>query len=400
MSPTAKMRQEDMMSKKHPGKKVEDRKRLMELVDAGKMTIKQASLQMGVSYRQGKRIYSRYKEAGEEGLIHGNSGREPVNKTDQEKVKEAVKLYEEKYNDFGPTFAAEKLAEDDGLEISVSVFRRALIEEDLWERAKNTSEHRSRRGPREHFGELVQFDGSHHRWFEERGPKCCLITLIDDATKVRLSQFFDEETMFGAMKVLEMWIKCYGIPAALYCDRKNAFVITREPTDAELLQGITKPKSHFGRACDKLGIEVIAAYSAQAKGRVERNHGVDQDRLVKELRLAGISNKEDANRFLLKKYLPKMNKKFGRSAVSSIDFHTPVLDANLNDILCMEFERKIAKDYVIRFECRLFQVLKKNNPLPRTDDKVTVRVWMDNSIHVYWKDKPLLVQEIPTMFDL
>ena len=146
------------------------------------------------------------------------------------------------------------------------------------------SEYRSRRAPRARFGELVQFDGSHHDWFEGRGPRCCLITMIDDATKIRLSQFFNEETLFGAMTVLKMWILRYGIPESLYCDKKNAFVLTREPTDTEILAGNLKPKSHFGKACDRLGIEVIPANSPQAKGRVERNHGVDQDRLVKELR--------------------------------------------------------------------------------------------------------------------
>jgi hypothetical protein len=125
----------------------------------------------------------------------------------------------------------------------------------------------------------VQFDGSHHDWFEGRRDRCCRITLIDDATKTRLSRFFGEETLFGAMTVLKIWIETYGIPESLYCDNKNAFVLIREPTDKELLNGITRPKSHFGRACDRLGIEVITANSPQAKGRVERNHGVDQDRL-------------------------------------------------------------------------------------------------------------------------
>jgi hypothetical protein len=169
--------------------------------------------------------------------------------------------------------------------------------------SKNSAKYRSRRTPREKFGELIQFDGSHHRWFEDRREKCCLITLIDDATKIRMSQFFEEETTFGAMTVLKLWIETYGIPDSLYCDKKNAFVLTREPTEAELEKGITKPLSNFGKACAKLGIAIIAANSAQAKGRVERNHKLDQDRLVKELRLAGISTIEDGNKFLLETYL-------------------------------------------------------------------------------------------------
>jgi hypothetical protein len=223
--------------------------------------------------------------------------------------------------------------------------------------------------------------------------------MIDDATKIRLSLFFDEETLFGAMTVLKRWIEGYGIPKSLYCDKKNAFVLTREPTDAEILAGILKPKSHFGKACDRLGIEVIPANSPQAKGRVERNHGVDQDRLVKALRLEGICAIEDANRFLLETYLPKMNEKFSRPARSSEDAHVNLGKVKLDNILCMEFDRRISKDYIIRFQTRLFQVLNTNKLLPRTEDKVLVRITLDNAVHILWKDKPLLVKEISTIFD-
>jgi hypothetical protein len=194
----------------------------MEMVKRGQKTLKAASLELGI--RQAKRVYQRYLEGGDEALCHGNQGKPE----------------------------------------------------------RNGREYHARRAAREHFGELVQFDGSHHDWFEGRRGRCCLITLIDDATKTRLSQFFEAETMFGVMTVLKRWIETYGIPESLYCDKKNAFVLTRDPTDKELLAGITHPKSHFGKACGRLGIEVIAANSPQAKGRVERNRGVDQDRLVSD----------------------------------------------------------------------------------------------------------------------
>ena len=167
----------------------------------------------------------------------------------------------------------------------------------------------------------------------------------------------------------------------------------------ELLAGICKPKSHFGKACGRLGIEVIAANSPQAKGRVERNHGVDQDRLIKELRLENICTIKDANQFLLETYLPKMNGKFSRPPRSRDDAHANLGKVKIDDILCMEFDRIISKDYIIRFETRLFQILDTNKMLPRTKDKVLVRVKLDNSIQILWKDKPLLVKEIPTMFN-
>lgn len=237
------------------------RSKVMEMVKQGKMTLKAASKTLRISYRQAKRIYSAYRKEGDSGLIHGNYGKASNNHTPEQTLGRALDLYRQKYNDFGPTFAAEKLSETDGLTISVSVLRRLLIESGDWKGARRNAEYRSRRERREHFGELIQFDGSHHKWFEERGSSCCLITMIDDATNTRLSRFFEQETLEGGMAVFSLWIKKYGIPEALYCDKKNAFVLTREPTDAELLAGIPEPKSHFGRACEKLGVQVIAANS-------------------------------------------------------------------------------------------------------------------------------------------
>ncbi|GMO19131.1 MAG: ISNCY-like element ISTde1 family transposase [Treponemataceae bacterium] len=312
-------------------------------------------------------------------MIHGNVGKESNHKIKADTRRSVLQAYRERYEDFGPTFAKEKLAEIEGIKVSVSTVRRWLLEEGLWTRERRSSEYRSRRDRRESFGELIQFDGSHHRWFEGRGLKCCLITLIDDATNTRLSQFFEEETTAGAMEVLKLWIGKYGIPQALYCDKKNAFVLTREPTDAELLKGITKPKSHFGKACGKLGIEVIAANSPQAKGRVERNHGLDQDRLVKELRLAGISTIETANKFLLETYLPKINAMFSKPAKSPQDAHIPLFNTDLSNVFCFEYERTVTNDYIVRFECRLFQILKTNQRLPHPKNKVTVCIKLDNS---------------------
>ena len=375
------------------------RGKIMEMVKRRQKTLKAASLELGISYRQAKRVYQNYLNGGDQALVHGNKGKPSNRRTDQILIQQALSLYTEKYSDFGPTFAQEKLLERDGLKIGVSTLRRALIASRLWVPKRNSREYRSRRNAREHFGELVQFDGSHHDWFEGRSGRCCLITLIDDATKTRLSQFFEEETMFGAMIVLKLWIIAYGIPESLYCDKKNAFVLTREPTDSELLAGITKPKSHFGKACDRLGIDVIPANSPQAKGRVERNHGVDQNRLVKELRLAGISTLEQANMFLLETYLPNMNGKFSRVPKSSDDAHVKPGTAKLDDILCMEYDRKVSKDYIVRFECRLFQILPEAKQKPRPGDTVLVRVRLDLSVLILWKNKPLPVKEVKTMFE-
>jgi hypothetical protein len=366
----------------------------MEMVKQKRLTLKAASIMLGISYRQTKRLYAVYLEKGDAGLIHGNYGKRSNNRTDDILLEKALETYRKKYNDFGPTFAAEKLAEEEKIIISVSVLRRLLIKNGDWKGLRQSKEYRSRRERRERFGELVQFDGSHHKWFEDRGHSCCLMTMIDDATNTRMSRFYEQETIEAIMTVFSCWIKTYGIPEALYCDKKNAFVLTREASDEELLAGIIEPKSHFGRACEKLGVTVIKAHSPQAKGRVERNHGVDQDRLIKELRLAGISTITEANRFLEKVYLPKMNKKFSLPPAKPENAHVPLGEANLKNIMCLEYERTVANNYVIRFETRLFQILKSKNHLPRPKDKVLVRVQLDGSISILWNNKKLLVKEL------
>jgi hypothetical protein len=370
------------------------RVKVLEMVKQGKQTLKSASVTLRISYRQTKRLYSVYGREGDAGLIHGNYGKRSNNRTCELVLRKALETYRRRYFDFGPTFAAEKLYENEGIKISVNVLRRMLIDNGDWKGQRHRSEYRSRRERKEHFGELVQFDGSHHKWFEGRGPSCCLITMIDDATNTRQSRFFEQETTEGAMTVFSLWIRAYGIPESLYCDKKNAFVLTREPTDAELLAGITEPKSHFGKACDKLGVQVIAAHSPQAKGRVERNHGVDQDRLIKELRLANISTIAEANTFLKEYYLPKMNRKFSHPPANSNDRHVPMGKVNLSNIMCLEHERTVANSYVIRFETRLFQILDTGKPLPRPKDKVTVRIDLNGKLTVLHKGNKLLVKEL------
>jgi len=204
---------------------------------------------------------------------------------------------------------------------------------------------------------------------------------------------FEQETTEAAMIVLSCWISKYGIPEALYCDKKNAFVSNREPSIEEQLAGI-QPQSHFEKACCKLGIQVITAHSPQAKGRVERNHGVYQDRFVKELRLAGICTIAEANRFLEDVYLPAINAKFARPAACPDDAHVPLGDAELREIMCFEEARVVSRDFTVSYQKRLFQILPDNRPLPRPKDKVIVKLRLDKTIDLYFRDKKLSVREI------
>ena len=373
------------------------RAQMMGLVAEGKRTLGNAAQVMGVSYRQAKRIYRRYREEGPAGLVHRNVGRPSQRRLDEELKQATLALYREQYADFGPTLAAEKLAERNGLRVHRETLRRWLIAEGLWTARRQRRQYRSRRERRRQFGEMVQFDGSHHQWFEDRADGCCLMNMVDDATGTTLSFLDEAETTEGGLRLLWAWIERYGIPQAVYCDRKNAYVLDREPTIAEQLAGIT-PRSPFEEACRRLGIEVIVARSPQAKGRVERNHGVYQDRLVKELRLAGISDIGSANEFLHTIYINKVNGKFAKPPIDPEDAHVPLLaNQSLANILCFTAPRVLSEDYVVNFEHTLYQIQReKRRRLPASGSQVTVHKWLDGSVHIFTKNGKELLTEVIT----
>jgi transposase len=356
------------------------------------MTIREASEVMGVSYRQGRRIYKRYREEGDRGLIHRNRG-QPSNRRKPSELKgKVLALYREQYWDFGPTLAAEKLWERDGYEVDHETLRRWLLEAGLWKRHRKRAKHREWRERKAHFGELIQLDGSHHRWFEDRGDEECLMDMVDDATGKTLALLSEEETTRAAMKLLRAWVKKYGIPKALYVDWKNVYVTQREPTVEEQLAG-ELPLTQFGRACQKLDIEIITASSPQAKGRVERKHGVYQDRWVKELRLAGIKDIEEANQCLCG-FVESLNVKFAVEPRSSADFHRPVpQDMNLRTVFCREEPRTVGNDWVVRYKNRFFQIGLQSN-LPPARRRVMVQEHLDGSIHMVYRDREVLFVEI------
>src|SRR5205823_8280793 len=236
--------------------------------------------------------------------------------------KKVLRLVRAKYGGavgerFGPTLAAEHLASEDGLQIDAETLRRWMLAEGLWSRERKRRRHRQRRERKEHFGELVQMDGSFHAWLEERGPEGCLIDMVDDATTKTLARLGEQETIWAVADALRAWIERYGVPLALYVDWKNLY--KRCATPGERLRG-EEPITQFGRMCGKLGIELIAASSPQAKGRVERVHGTHQDRLVKKLRRKQIDTHNQANAFLEKEYLPEHNRRFARRAARPEDW--------------------------------------------------------------------------------
>ena len=245
-------------------------------VAAGTLRLGSAAALMEVSYRQAKRLNRRYRREGVVGLKHRSAGR-ASNQATALKIRERVlALIREKYGGgvderFGPTLAAEHLASEDGVTVDHETLRRWMLTAGLWSRARKRSPHRRRRERKAHFGELVQMDGSVHPWFEGRGAPSCLLTLVDDATGNTLGRFGAQETIWAAVGVLRAWIERYGIPQALYTDWKNVYV--RMPNAEERVTG-AEPLTQFGRMCATLGIRIISASSPQAKGRIERNHGI------------------------------------------------------------------------------------------------------------------------------
>jgi len=346
---------------------------------------------LNISYRQAKRLLARFKAEGREGLVHRLKGRHS-NHTSDPTTKEAVlEFYRERYPDFGPTLAAEKLALD-GFIINHETLRLWLIEEHLWKRKRRSREHRSQRPRRAHFGELVQMDGSHHHWFEERAPSCCLMNMIDDATGVTLSLLSEQETIEAAMTLLWKWIETFGIPAALYTDRKNLYFSEEKAVERAELEG-EELVTHFGQACKKLDIVMLKAYSPQAKGRVERSNSTYQDRLVKELRLAAISDIASANEFLYRAFLEEINDKFAVEPREEEDYHRKAEGLDLASIFCIEERRCITGDWIVRFENNYYQLKRLSNHSP-AKEKVLVRKYLNAELHFEYREQDMAYEKL------
>src|SRR4051794_29151040 len=373
------------------------RHEVMGRVSRNEIGLQDAAALMEVSYRQAKRIWRRYRQEGGPGVVHRSAGR-PSSRSKSKEVRErALALIREKYSGevgkrFGPTLAAEHLNSDDGLKLHPETLRRWMLEAGLWSRERKPRTHRKRREGKQHFGELVQLDGSQHAWFEERGSKCFLMNMVDDATSRAEALFSEQETTWAAVAVLRKWVSKYGIPKALYTDWKNVYV--KEPTPKQELRGEV-PVTQFGRMCAKLGIRIIAANSPQAKGRVERNHGTHQDRLIKKMRLKHIASMKEGNRFL-PAYLTDHNRRFVTAPQAAEDFHTPVPKGlDLETIFRLEETRTISNDWVISYNSRLLQIRRNSRQHAPARSKVTVCEWQNGRIAIYYRDQLMAWEEIP-----
>jgi hypothetical protein len=366
------------------------RKSILELVKAKRITLMNASKRLKLSYRQTLRVYERFVSEGDAGLVHRGRGR-PSNRAYPLAFRDKVlRRYRERYQEhrLGPTLAVEKLAEEH-LCVDHETLRRWLISEGDWAKCRKRREHRMWRERRAHLGELVQMDGSHHNWFGSNEEKACLMNMVDDATGNTMALMDHQETTEAAMNLLRRWIEKYGVPMALYTDKKNVYITGREPTIEEQLAG-EEPLTAFGKACHKLGIEIIAAHSPQAKGRVERSNGTYQDRLVKELALCRITTCATADRLLSNGFTDALNAKFAIAPREKEDFHRPVPKGlDLADVFCFESHRVLHNDWTIRHENSYYQILKNNKPLPKPKDKILVRIHLNGHTQLLHRGKLL-----------
>lgn len=351
----------------------------------------EAAKQLNLSVRQVKRLKRKFIEDGPAGLAHGNRGKVGNRGMSEERIKRIEEIVKRRYHDFGPTFAAEKLKENHRIKISNEKLRQLMTEWGLWElrSRKKNKEYRAWRQRKEYYGEMEQFDGSYHHWFEDRAEPCCLLASIDDATGKPIKlEFVDWEGVKEAFSFWEEYLKTHGKPISIYLDRHSTYKQNQKSVFDD-----PKALTQFQRAMERdLGVKIIHAHSCQAKGRIEIRFKNFQDRLVKELRLAGISNKEEANLFVEEIFIPKFSEKFGVLPQKKGDLHRPLTayeKENLDRIFSIQEHRFVNNDFTVRYKGQWFQLSESQPVLVRKKEKVQIEERIDGQIFIALRGKYL-----------
>jgi len=373
-------------------KKEVDRLRILHRVMDRQLTQVYGAELLEITDRQVRNLLHKIREHGDKGIVHGNRGRAAPNKMPLELEERIGRLIESKYTDFGPTLASEKLFELDGIKISKEKARRIMIAKGLWKvRRRRERDIHQWRERKHHFGEMIQFDGSHHMWLEDRGPKMVFMGYIDDATNHTFGRFYEYEGLYPAMDSLTHYIKRYGLPRSVYLDKYKTYKATRQPSLYEELRG-EGPLTQYQRALQELGIKIIHADSPQAKGRVERLFGTLQDRLIKEMRLAKIKTIDEANEFL-EHYLPRYNEQFSKIALKEGDLHNPLPDGvDLREIFCLKDIRTINNGYIVRWKGKRFLI--DNPSIAMRRRKVELREYFDGELTIKFNGRYLGFHEV------
>ena len=353
-----------------------------------KITQGEAAFQVGLRDRQIRRLIRRIREEGDQGICHRSRGKASNHQIPRKVKARVLELFRKEYTDFNLAHATELLAQTHGITIHRETLRLWLVAAAIPYKKRKARKHRQWRERKAHFGELVQIDGSHHDWFEGRGPACVFMGYIDDATNAVSGRFYAYEGTIPVMDSMKRYVRHYGIPQSVYLDKHSTYRSDAEPTIEEQLAG-QQPMSQFERSMAELEIAVIHANSPQAKGRVERLFRTLQDRLVREMRLAGIKSVDEANEFL-KAFLPRYNKRFTRAATSAADLHRPAPPSReLDRILCIKEARTVRNDFTVIYGGKLYQIEKATRA-----KKVVVEERLDGTMHITHHGQDLPYREI------
>jgi hypothetical protein len=362
-----------------------NRLEVMQRLSKKQMSQQEAGRILELSTRQIKRLLRAYRAKGAAGLVSKHRGRKGNNRLSEEVKKRALDLLKTKYKGFGPTLAHEKLVEREKLKLSDESVRKLMITEKLWKprKAKQVVIHQLRER-RACFGELIQIDGSPHDWFEGRAPACVLLVFIDDATgKLVQLLFVEQESFFSYCQAAEGYFKQHGKPVAFYSDKLGVFRVNVPST------GSGEALTQFGRAMQELEIQIICANSPQAKGRVERVIQTLQDRLPKELRLQGISNRTDGNAYL-PEFLKDFNQRFAVDPRSSVNAHRPLTaKEDLARILTWQETRTLSKNLTLQFHKTVYQIQSNRPTYALRNAQVTVCVNPQEQITIVYHGKAL-----------
>lgn len=367
-------------------------------VGEGRVTAGEAAVGLGLSVRQVRRLLARFRKEGAAGIAHGNRGGRPHNKLDDSVGAKVKELAESKYSGFNTLHFSELLGEHEGLRLSRSTVRRVLLGAGIKSpRTRRAPRHRSRRERRAQQGMLLQMDGSPHDWLEGRGPSFCLVGAIDDATsEVPYALFREQEDTQGYFELMEHIVATHGIPLAVYRDRHSIFQHPEKHTESleEQLAGEKEP-TQFGRLLKELGIDSIPAYSAQAKGRIERLWGTFQDRLVSELRVAGVRTMAEANQ-VLADFLPRYNRRFMVPAARPGSAYQPTPPGFVaKEVFCLKYQRTVGYDNVVRFKNRRLQVQPGADRPSYARARVMVHEGFSGQLALYYKGQRLVTTDAP-----
>lgn len=381
----------------HMSRKELDRLDIIRRLIRKEMNGTKAAELLSLSTRQIRTLKKNVQHHGPQGLIHGNRGRRSNHRLPAQHRTRIATLLEKRYADFGPTFASEKLAELHGITHDPKTIRQIMIDGGLWKprKGKRTVHHHQWRKRKDCVGEMVQFDGSYHDWLEGRGEtkEQCLLAAIDDAgSRVTHAVFAEHEGVLPVMGFWKEYILTNGIPRCIYLDKFSTYKVNHKTAKEN-----PDVKTQFQRACHQLGIQPIFANSPQAKGRVERLFKTLQDRLVKELRLAGISHTDDANTFLLS-YLPTFNARFAVEPAAAANLHRPLMKhtrKNIDSIFARQNERIVHNDFTISHNSQWYQLLETPGIIVRKKDVVTVEERLNGTIHICLRGKEISYTILP-----